>query len=147
MFEHRQNKLNYKNNQNDQTSPYLEWLLLLGRKWPLSPVFLPEKSHGQRSLVGYSPWGCKESDVPEWLSWAGQTSTRNQIVSSGLWLETLNKYNHYPYFKIKNGKLRDVEKFAQVYKEVVSNSTSTICVLVYFITVISVIPMPHFPHL
>ena len=24
-----------------------------------TPVFLPEKSHGQRSLVGYSPWGCK----------------------------------------------------------------------------------------
>ena len=27
--------------------------------------FLPEKSHGQRSLVGYSPWGHKESDVTE----------------------------------------------------------------------------------
>ena len=24
-----------------------------------TPVFLPEKSHGQRSLAGYSPWGCK----------------------------------------------------------------------------------------
>ena len=30
-----------------------------------SPVFLPGKSHGQRSLVGYSPWGCKESDTTE----------------------------------------------------------------------------------
>ena len=29
------------------------------------PVFLPRKSHGQRSLVGYSPWGCKEVDTPE----------------------------------------------------------------------------------
>ena len=27
------------------------------RKWLPSPVFWPEKSHGQRSLVGYSPWG------------------------------------------------------------------------------------------
>ena len=26
---------------------------------------LPGKSHGQRSLVGYSPWGCKESDTTE----------------------------------------------------------------------------------
>ena len=26
-------------------------------KWPPTPVSLPEKSHGQRSLVGYSPWG------------------------------------------------------------------------------------------
>jgi len=29
------------------------------RKWQLTPVFLPGKSHGQRSLVGYSPWGGK----------------------------------------------------------------------------------------
>ena len=28
-----------------------------------SPVFLPGKSHGQRSLTGYSPWGCKELDT------------------------------------------------------------------------------------
>ena len=31
------------------------------RKWQPTPVFLPGKSHGQRSLVGYSPWGCKRS--------------------------------------------------------------------------------------
>ena len=30
------------------------------RKWQPAPVFLPGKSHGQRSLVGYSPWGRKE---------------------------------------------------------------------------------------
>ena len=29
------------------------------RKWQPSPVFLPGKSHGQRRLVGYSPWGCR----------------------------------------------------------------------------------------
>ena len=29
------------------------------------PVFLPGESHGQRNLVGYSPWGCKESDTTE----------------------------------------------------------------------------------
>ena len=33
------------------------------RKWQPTPVFLPGKCHGQRSLVGYSPWGCKESDM------------------------------------------------------------------------------------
>ena len=33
----------------------------------LTPVFLPGKSHGQRSLVGYSPRGCKESDMTERL--------------------------------------------------------------------------------
>ena len=30
------------------------------RKWQLTPVFLPEKSHGQRSLAGYRPKGHKE---------------------------------------------------------------------------------------
>ena len=33
--------------------------------WLPTPVFLPEKPHGQRSLAGYSPWGCKESDMTE----------------------------------------------------------------------------------
>ena len=30
-----------------------------------TPVFLPGKSHGQRSLASYSPWGCKESEATE----------------------------------------------------------------------------------
>ena len=33
------------------------------RKWQPTPVCLPGKSHGQRSMVGYSPWGHKESDT------------------------------------------------------------------------------------
>ena len=37
------------------------------RKRQPTPVFLPGKSHGQRSQVGYSPWGCKESDTTEQL--------------------------------------------------------------------------------
>ena len=35
------------------------------RKWQPTPVFLPEESHGQRSLAGYSPQGCKELDTTE----------------------------------------------------------------------------------
>ena len=38
------------------------------RAWEHIPVFLPEKSHGQRSLVGYSPWGHKEWDMTEQLN-------------------------------------------------------------------------------
>ena len=38
-----------------------------GRKWQPTPVFLPGKSHWQRSLVGYSPRGCKELDTTEQL--------------------------------------------------------------------------------
>ena len=32
-----------------------------------TPVLLPGESHGQRSLVGYSPWGRKELNTTEWL--------------------------------------------------------------------------------
>ena len=40
------------------------WKIPWRREWQPTPVFLPGESHGQRSLVGYSPWGAKES---EWL--------------------------------------------------------------------------------
>ena len=43
------------------------------RKWQSTPVFFPGKSHGQRSLAGYSLWGCIESDTTERL-------THTQIV-------------------------------------------------------------------
>ena len=36
-----------------------------GGEWQHTPVFLPGESQGQRSLVGYSPWGRKESDTTE----------------------------------------------------------------------------------
>ena len=37
------------------------------RQWHPTPVLLPGKSHGRRSLVGCSPWGCYESDTTEQL--------------------------------------------------------------------------------
>ena len=37
------------------------------RRWHPTPVLLPGKSHGRRSLVGCSPWGREESDMTEWL--------------------------------------------------------------------------------
>ena len=42
----------------------LGWEDLLGKGIP-TPVFLHGEFHGQRSLVGYSPWGRKESDLTE----------------------------------------------------------------------------------
>ena len=38
------------------------------REWQPTPVFLTGESHGQRSLVGYSPWGRKESNTTELLT-------------------------------------------------------------------------------
>ena len=37
------------------------------RKWQPTPVLMPRKFHGWRSLVGYSPCGHKEPDMVEWL--------------------------------------------------------------------------------
>ena len=45
------------------------------RKWQPSPLFLPRKSHGQRSLVGYSPKGLEEWDATE----AAQHSRKGQL--------------------------------------------------------------------
>ena len=45
------------------------------RLWHSTPVLLPGKSHGQRSLADYSPWGGKESDLAE-HSTAQQQSIR-----------------------------------------------------------------------
>ena len=41
------------------------WVDPLEKEWLPTPVFLLGESHGQRSLAGYSPWGCKESDKTE----------------------------------------------------------------------------------
>ena len=38
------------------------------RKQQPTPVYLPEKFHGQRNLAGYSPWGCKQLDTTERLT-------------------------------------------------------------------------------
>ena len=46
------------------------------RKWQSTPVLLPGKSHGQRSLVGYSPWGRKESDMTKRLHFHFQPQPR-----------------------------------------------------------------------
>ena len=62
------------------------------RKWQPTPVFLPGKFHGLRSLVGYSPWGHKELDMTEplhftspsvsrYLTTFGTSSKPNNIVS------------------------------------------------------------------
>ena len=42
-------------------------VLLWRRQWHPTPVLLPGKSHGRRSLVGGSPWGCTESDTTKRL--------------------------------------------------------------------------------
>ena len=61
------------------------------RKWQPTPVFLPGEFQGQRSLVGYSSWDCKESDTTDWISLSlhFQTSlmkTYPRILSKIKWM-------------------------------------------------------------
>ena len=52
------------------------------RKWQPAPVFLPEKSHGQRSLAGYSPWNHKR--VREDLATEQQQKCSIMLMESSL---------------------------------------------------------------
>ena len=56
------------------------------RKWQLTPVFLPGKSHGRRSLVGYSPWDCKsQTRLSNWTAFKGfpgDSVVKNSSVSA-----------------------------------------------------------------
>ena len=65
------------------------WVQSLGwedpwrRKWEPTPVFLPGKSHGQRSLVDYTPQGSKESDTTErlhFISWENKLGLRGRPI-------------------------------------------------------------------
>ena len=56
--------------------------ILWRREWQPTPIFLPGKSHGQRSLAGYSPWGCKESDTIGQL-----THTHTHLVNNCLLID------------------------------------------------------------
>ena len=40
----------------------------LRRKWQPTPVLMPGNFHGQRSLAGYNPWGCKDLETTERVS-------------------------------------------------------------------------------
>ena len=51
------------------------------RKWQSTPALLPGKSHGRRSLIGYSPWGRKESDTTERLHFTSLHFVLQQPIS------------------------------------------------------------------
>ena len=61
------------------------------RKQQPTPVFLPGKSHGQRSLTGYSPWGCKELDMTQLLK-------EQQVIRDpgfNMQLQLQNDHSHF----------------------------------------------------
>ena len=52
----------YRRHKKHGFDPWV-WKIPWKRAWQPTPLFLPGESHGQRSLEGYSPWGCKESEM------------------------------------------------------------------------------------
>ena len=75
---------------------FLECARLLGRKWQHTPVFLPGKSHGQRSLVGYSPWGHKSwtwlSETTSLQRWVRQDSVLDSLLLRSSWLDWRDRF-------------------------------------------------------
>ena len=58
----------------------LGWEDPLEKEMATTPVLLPGKSHGWRSLVGYSPWGHKESDTTEQLQFLSFSEVSTVII-------------------------------------------------------------------
>ena len=66
------------------------------RKWQPTPIFLPEKTHGQRSLADYSPWGHKEFDMT--LSTQASTHTLTDITKR----QQVLLHNYIPTLSFQN---------------------------------------------
>ena len=105
------------------------------RQWQATPVLLPRKSHGWRSLVGYSPCGHKESDMTEQLHFHIIIHSQNfNIWSQRKFNSTLN----FPTTNLKvtwfiiNEQWRSVNwrnkwlKIQKVYSSLVAKSCSTL---------------------
>ena len=71
------------------------------KKWQPIPIALPGKFHGQQSRVGYSPQGCKEVDMTEWLS-----MNRNRGTSSTWWRTSIKNPQLTSYLVARNWKER-----------------------------------------
>ena len=84
------------------------------RKWQPTPVFLPGKSHGQRSLVSYSPWGCKELDMTE--------VTKDTHTHTHIWRERETIRDR------DRGRKRETEEEAEKYRHA---QTEKMCVRGY----------------
>ena len=69
------------------------WKIPWRREQQHTPVFLPGESHGQRSLVGYSPWGYKESDMTE-------VTLHTHTHTLSLRTETESLLTLYPFLQV-----------------------------------------------
>ena len=90
----------------------------LEKEWLPTPVFLPGKFHGQRSLAGYRPWGHNESDMNNWA-----TSTFHIV----LLITTTKQYYCFGGMRKMNGEfIEDVK------------AEKSVCVSCYLLVCVSI---------
>ena len=80
---------------------FLGWDDPLEKEWSLTPVFLPREFHGQKNLVGYRTWRCKEPDATERLSLTHTPFTLRpaSFFLSGPWISIF-----FPHWKKGRGR-------------------------------------------
>ena len=105
------------------------------RKWQPIPVFLPEESHGQRSLGGQGPWGHRESDTTEVTEHACMINRTTMINRMGKTRDLFRKIRdtkgtfHAKMGSIKdrNGRdLTEAEDIKKRWQEYMKNCTKKI---------------------
>ena len=75
------------------------------RKWQPTPVFLSGESHRQRSLVGYSPWGPKESDMTEQLTHNHTHAAKGFRIVNKAQVDVFLEYPCFSYDPMDYGNL------------------------------------------
>ena len=85
------------------------------RKWQMTPVSLPGKFHGQRSLVGCSPWDHKESCMTEQLTHL--TPNRDEGIDCQLFIFFCDLGSHLNITWLKN-IFRSISLFSYLYRSV-----------------------------
>ena len=95
------------------------------REWNSTPAFLPEESHGQRSLAGYSPQGHKESDTTEATQYAKgfEEIKRYPIFWFGrinfVKMAILPKYSIKIFHHFKNSLFGEISLFRHIFLDLI----------------------------
>ena len=107
--------------------------ILWRRKWQPTPIFLPEKYHGQRILAGYCPWGPKrvKDDLATQQQEKAKTTKAKinwdlvKLKSFCITKETINKMKRQPtdWEKIFVNDMTNKELIFKIYKQLIHLNT------------------------
>ena len=86
------------------------------REWQPTPVFLPGKSHGQRSMVGCSPWGCKKSQTH--LATDFQDKDLNVRSDTMKFLRKIEAGETLPFIAASSFRIHLLEQWKKKKKEI-----------------------------